>query len=326
MTAALDYGSDGKSERLPLSAAQLGIWLAHELDATGHAFKIAMYLTIHGAIEPAIFQAAARQVAREVDALRVRLGQTDGDLWQVVDPANTLSVTFVDMTSEANPEDAALAWMERDASRPVDLLRDPLVLWTLFKVAPERYLWCYHYHHVVIDGFSFSLIARRMAEVYSCLAQGLIPDQTSLVPLRVLIEEDAAYRASQQFADDREYWIRQFVGRPERVDRGLRPSWRSGSVMRETSYLEPSRIDGLHVLAQRSGLTWQRLMIVATAIHAHQATGVEDVVVRVPVTGRTSSLARRIPGMATNVVHVRLPVRGGDTLVETLRGCCRSDP
>ena len=307
-----------RSERLPLSAAQLGIWFAHQLDPTGHAFTIAECLTIRGAIDPPLFEAAARQVAGEVDALRVRLGQADGEPWQVVDPASVLTVTFLDMTGEARPQEAALAWMDQDASQSVDLLRDPLASWTLFKVAAERYLWCYRYHHLMIDGYSLPLIARRMADVYSALVQGRCPDQGELAPLRVLIEEDAAYRDSQQFHADREYWTSQFVGRAEQVNFDERPPQATDRVMRERTNLVRSRMDGLRAVAQRAGLTWPRLMIVATAVHRQRVTGVEDVVVGVPVAGRTNPLTRRVPGMATNVVHVRLTVRTGNTLAQTL--------
>ena len=53
MTSAIDYARAGPGERLPLSAAQLGIWFAHQLDPTGQAFTIAEYLIIHGTIDPA---------------------------------------------------------------------------------------------------------------------------------------------------------------------------------------------------------------------------------------------------------------------------------
>ncbi len=247
------------------------------------------------------------------------LGSLIGEPWQFVDPVNALTVTFLDMTAEPGPEDAAVAWMERDASEPVDLLRDRLAVWTLFKVATDRYLWCYRYHHLVIDGFSLSLIAQRMADVYSSLAQDLALDQSSLAPLRVLIEEDAAYRASQQFEDDRDYWVGQFVGRPGGSEIAQRTPQRSGGVLRERTHVAPSRIDELRLVAQRAGLTWPRLMIVATAIHLHRVTGLETVVVGVPVAGRTNALTRRVAGMATNLVHVCLTVRADSSLKETLQ-------
>ena len=314
--SATDHLGCASSERLPLSAAQLGIWFAHQMDPTGHAFNIAEYLTIHGAIDRCLFETAARHVAGEVEPLRARLGETLGEPWQVVDPATDLIVTFLDMTSESNPEDAAVRWMQDEAARPVDLVKGPLVSWSLFKIADNRFLWCHRYHHVVVDGFSLSLIARRMAEVYSALAQGLPPGESTLAPLRTLLEEDAAYRTSQRFEEDRTYWLGRFAARCDRTERRTESSRRYGDALRATSYLAPSTMDGLRGAAQKAQTTWPRLTIAATAIYVHRLTGVEDVVVGVPVAGRTSSITRRVPGMATNLVHVRLNVGAGDTVGE----------
>ncbi len=185
--------TDTRVVRLPLSASQLGIWFAHQVDPTGCAFNIGEYLIIHGSIDPVLFDAAARRVAEEVEALRVRIGESNGEPWQLLVPSCDWSPAFHDVTSEVCPEDAALAWMRADFARPVDLLRDPLVAWTLFKVAQNRFLWCHRYHHIVMDGFSLSLVVRRMAEVYTALAQGLIPNKNSFGPLHLLVHEGTAH-------------------------------------------------------------------------------------------------------------------------------------
>ncbi|MGH9929762.1 MAG: condensation domain-containing protein, partial [Pyrinomonadaceae bacterium] len=199
--------TDTRGVRLPLSASQLGIWFGHQLDPTGCAFNAGEYLIIHGQIDPVLFEAAARQVAGEVETLRLRFGETNGEPWQVLDTSCDWSVTFHDLTSEACPEDAALAWMRADFARSVDLLRDPLVAWTLFEVAQNRFLWCHRYHHILLDGFSLSLVVRRMDEVYTALTQGALPSGNGFGQLGLLFEDEAAYRASKQFTDDRDYWV-----------------------------------------------------------------------------------------------------------------------
>jgi Condensation domain len=55
--------------------------------------------------------------------------------------------------------------MSADLQRPTDLLRGPLFAFALFKTEADRFLWYARYHHIVIDGLSRSLIARRVADV-----------------------------------------------------------------------------------------------------------------------------------------------------------------
>ncbi len=315
--------TDTRGVRLPLSASQLGIWLAHQMDPTGHAFNAGEYLIIHGRIDPALFEAAARQVAEEVEALRLRFGETNGEPWQLLGVSCDWSVTFHDVTSEACPEDAALAWMRADFARSVDLVRDPLVAWALFKVAQNRFLWCHRYHHILMDGLSLSLVVRRMAEVYTALAHGAPPSENGFGPLHLLFEDEAAYRAPKQFADDRDCWVNCFADRPVPARLGHRPPQIHGSTLRETSYLAPPIMEGLRSAASKAGTSWPALMIATTAAYLHRMTGLRDVVIGLPVTGRTTPATQRIPGMASNVLPIRIDARTDSAAAELARNASR---
>ncbi len=314
--------------RLPLSVAQLGIWFAHQMDPTGHTYNAGEYLVIHGPIDPVLFQAAARQVTEEVDALRVRFGETDGQPWQVLDPSGTWTVTFHDLTSEACPEDAALAWIKADFARPVDLVRDRLVAWTLFKVAQDRFLWCYRYHHILMDGFSLSLVVRRMADVYTALTHGTPPGQSGFCPLHLLFEDDAAYRASKRFTDDRDYWVNLLADAPEPVRLGRRPpqihAQTPGRTLRETIRLAPSLMAGLHHAAGQAGVSWPAIMFATLAAYLHRMTGLPDIILGMPAGSRTTPTSQRIPGMVTNVLPVRIGVRPDQPITQLAQKTART--
>jgi nonribosomal peptide synthetase DhbF len=301
--------TDTRCIRLPLSASQSGVWFGHQLDPTGCCFNAGEYLIIHGPIDLEVFEAAARQIAEEVEALRLHFGETDGQPWQFLAPAPDWSVAFHDVTSETCPEDAALAWIKADFARPIDLLQGPLVMWALFKVTQNRYLWCHRYHNIIMDGFSLSLVVRRMAEVYTAMTHGLIARENSFGPVRLLFEEDALYRASKQFANDRDYWVNRFTDRLEPAWLGHRPPQMYGSVLRESSYLSPSHMDALCSAARTLGTSWHILVIATTAAYLHRITGLHDVTIGLPVTARPTPIARRIPGLAANMLPIRINIR-----------------
>ena len=62
----------------PLSTPQLGIWFAQWLNPSA-AYNIGEYIEIRGAINPALFERALRQVVAESEALRIRLTEHDGE-------------------------------------------------------------------------------------------------------------------------------------------------------------------------------------------------------------------------------------------------------
>ena len=57
---------------LPLSAAQLGIWFAQEIDPLNPVFNVGEYVEIRGALDPFLLERALRQVVAETEALRVQ--------------------------------------------------------------------------------------------------------------------------------------------------------------------------------------------------------------------------------------------------------------
>lgn len=125
--------SPGTSTEFPLSAAQLGLWFAQQLDPQNAAFNVGEYLEILGPIDPAQFEATLRQVILETELLRIRLSSARVGPWQIIVASAEWSLPFFDVSGEADPTAAALLWMSADVQRPTDLLRGPLFAFALFK-------------------------------------------------------------------------------------------------------------------------------------------------------------------------------------------------
>ena len=58
---------------LPLSAAQLGIRFAQQIDPLNPAYNVGEYIEIRGSLDPILFERALRQVVGETEALRVQI-------------------------------------------------------------------------------------------------------------------------------------------------------------------------------------------------------------------------------------------------------------
>jgi len=185
---------------LPLSAAQREIWFAEQrLNTTNRVYKIGEYVEVHGPVDPVLFEVALRRVVGEVDALHVRFVEGNDGPEQVVQPSTDWLMSFVDVSDEPDPHTAARAWMTTDMAQPMDLNRGPLFSFALIKLRPDRFVWYQGYHHIVMDRFGFSLVARRVAEMYTALAAERPCSQYVFGSLRQLLDSDSAYRASAQF-------------------------------------------------------------------------------------------------------------------------------
>ncbi|MFI6339306.1 amino acid adenylation domain-containing protein [Streptomyces sp. NPDC050535] len=329
---------------LPLTAAQSGMWYAQALDPLSPAQNTAECLEIDGPIDPELFATALRQVVAEADSLRVRVEDTPNGPRQYIADAVELPLTVHDLRSALDAQERAHgprrapdaqkahdlrrapdaqeqaeAWMRADLAEPFDLAVGPLFRHALFRVGERRWLWYQRIHHLVMDGFGYSLLVRRTADVYTALARGEEPGPRTFRPLADLVADDAEYRSSGAFDADRAHWARAFADRPEAPRLAGRGALPSRTFRRRTTYLPPATTERLRELAARSRATWPDVLIAAQALYTSRATGRPDVVLGLPMMGRMGSVALRVPGMVMNVLPLRLTVSPDATFAELVR-------
>ncbi len=302
----------------PLSTPQLGIWFAQRLNPSSAAYNIGEYIEIRGRIIPALFERALRQVVTESEALRVRITEHDGQPTQVVDSTFAWPLPTIDLSSESDPRGAAEAWMRSDLTQLVDPIRGPLFGFALFKASDELFFWYSRYHHIVMDGFAMWLFGRRVAQVYTELSFGRSGGEEAFGSLGVLLEKDQAYRASDQFAQDREFWSDYLADHPGPVGLGNgRVSAKSDRFIRQTGYLDRSNVERLRAIAQDMDTKLPQVICAAIAIFLHRLTGERELVIGLPVAARDDA-ARNVPGMVSNVLPLRLSVYPGATVAEII--------
>ncbi|QKW29935.1 amino acid adenylation domain-containing protein [Streptomyces seoulensis] len=307
------------SVELPLTAAQSGMWYAQALDPLSPAQNTAECLEIDGPLDPAVFAEALRQVVAESDALRVRVQDSPDGPRQHVRAHVELPLLVEDLRAERDPERRALAWMRADLAEPFDLAAGPLFQHALFRVGDERWLWYQRIHHLVMDGYGYSLLVRRTAEVHTALARGEQPPACRFGRLADLVEDDAAYRASEAHAADRAHWTAAFADRPEAPRLAGRGALPSRTFRRRGARLSPEATERLRDLAAGLRATWPDVLIAAQALYVSRAAGRADVVLGLPMMGRMGGVALRVPGMVMNVLPLRLAVTPEATFAELVR-------
>ncbi len=314
-----DRGRAPGGEALALSSAQLGIWFAQKLDPGSAAYNIGESIEIDGPVVLPLFERALRQVVSEAQSLRLQFSEQGGEPRQFIGEPTVWSLAIIDISAEFDVRGAAETWMKADLARPIDPMVGPLFGFALFKASATRFFWYARYHHIVLDGFGMWLVARRVAEVYTALCAGGPSHDDAFGSLSDLLNEDAAYRASAQLDEDRHYWRDALAARPEPGSLTLssRLSTKSGSFLRATAYVPSSCEIELRALATHSRTTLARVMTAATAMFLHRLSGADDAVIGVPVAAR-SARSRRIPGMVSNVLPLRLALQPGMSVAEVL--------
>ncbi|MFF3557956.1 amino acid adenylation domain-containing protein [Streptomyces tsukubensis] len=308
---------DPSAERRPLLAAQEGIWTGHLLDPESPAYNTAEYVHIHGPVDPAVFEKALRHAVAETEALNVRFVTDEtGRPWQVSAPDLRWDPHLVDLTTAADPHRAALAWMARDLDRPLDLEHDPVFGHALLRTAPDEFLWYHRVHHIALDGFGLSLVARRVAEVYTALAGDAPLGDSGFGTLESVREEEAAYRASERIAKNRAYWTERFADRPAVPSLTSRQALPARTFLRRVVDLDPAETERLRAVAGELSVTWSDVLLTVTAAYIHRVSGAPEVVLSLPSMGRLGSVSLRVPCMVRNILPLRVAVGEQDGLRE----------
>ena len=290
--------------RLALTAAQLGVWTAQELEPSSPRYNCASCVELQGAIDETLLATAVGTVLGESEALRVRFD----DAGQIVRPVPPQPLERIDTTGADDPRAAAEAWMRADLGRRVDLRSQPAVRHALIHYGPDRRLLYLRFHHIVLDGFGSALYLRRIAKVYSALAAGLPPPPAQTLSLANLVAEDRAYTGSAAHDQDRAYWHAALADRPAPISLSGRLAGHANHVLRRTVTLEPETVAAIHRLAETLDTTSSAVLIAAVSAYVARITGREQLLLSVPVPARRGKAAQATAAMLANQLPLRVAI------------------
>ncbi|MGW5918026.1 amino acid adenylation domain-containing protein [Nocardia fluminea] len=294
---------------LPLTAAQQGIWFAQHLTESS-PISVAQYVEIAGEVDAELLADACRTASREFGSGHTRLIEVDGEPRQFVDEDRGGPVSVMDLRHHADPVATARAMMVQDYSAPLDVLNDDLVTSIVFQVGEEHFLWYQRAHHIALDGFAAVTMLHRMTELYNAWVKSEEPAPCAAQDLKVIVEQDLAYRNSTRFDNDRGYWLEHLAGAPPAVSlagRVGKPTIHPALVSTE---LPEATARLLTSVALDHGQSVAPTIVAAFAAYLARMTGSDEVMLSLPVSGRHSAVLRRSGGMVANVVPLRVRVAG----------------
>ncbi|UCZ91774.1 amino acid adenylation domain-containing protein [Gordonia sp. WA4-43] len=302
--------STSSRELLPLTPAQRGMWFAETL-SHDYSVNIAQYVVIRHEPEGFdidLFVNCCEEVGRSVESPFVRLVEVDGVPMQYVDLAYDQHMDVLDFRGEPDPEAAAIAWMQAEYRRPVDLLNDQFIVISLLRVAADRTFWYNRCHHIILDGYAALSVMRRTVDRYNALRRGAERVDKPPMTMAEIVAYEDAYQTSTRRMKDREHWLTRVRDLPERVT--LSHSSANAPVVLDnivvSTQLDPGLQQRLVATARDCDSSMAVLLSAAFGAFLARMTGADDVVLSLPVTGRSTAAVKRSGGMVSNILPIRL--------------------
>ncbi len=303
-----------------LTGAQLGIWNAQRLDPESRSYLVGEVLEISGdePIDTELLTAAIRATIGEAETMRLRMIETaDGPRQYISDePVGVIPIT--DVRDERDPVAVAHALVDAERSRASEYCRlmveRPLYTYSLIRLS-DREIWCIQlYHHLIVDGYSAAMISRRVAAHYTAAKKGTDVAPTRFGSMSALVAEDEAYRAGNQFVEDRDYWRDVLTPLPALDGRGQQVTGPAERTIQVREVISADALGRLKEVADATGTTWAEALIACYGAFLHRLLGETDVVIAMPLMARVGRTALKTPAMAVNVLPLRLTIRSHDRL------------
>ena len=321
--AALVSGGDGGTRRLDLTAAQRGMWFAEHLSGD-HSVNLAHYLDIRyipGELDHDLLARCNEETGKVVESPYLRLVDSDGIPGQIIDVDYDQHVDIVDLRSEANPVAAAMTWMRAEYMRPINLLTDQLIVIALLRVADDRTFWYARGHHIIIDGYGAMNLLRMAVDRYNAARRGTELVEKPVATMAEIVADEQKYLDSSRRQTDREHWRAVMADVPERVTLSRQPgaTGLSSQNIVATSTLSPEFQARVEEVATDLGSSMAMILAAAYGAFLYRMTGNDDVLISLPVTGRSSAKIKRAGGMLSNILPVRMSGLATATVAELVR-------
>jgi amino acid adenylation domain-containing protein len=313
---------DGVVGKLPLKDDQRHLRLLHQIDEEGSlAYQNFLSYRLRGDLDVALVGRCVQQVFDRHDALRTIICR-DEDTQEIL-PALPITVPLQDFSSLAPAEREAslVTWFAEESSNPLDLYQGPLARVSLVKMAEDLHILTLTAHHIVIDGWSMSLIITEICQLYIAAKQGTSAALDPPYQFSEYLRHYAERMQTDEMMVHEAYWLGQFQDSIPVLNLPTdypAPNLRKFRGGRRTSRIDRQLVNEIQHLANQHGCTLFMTLMSVYFVLLHRLTGQQDIVVGIPSGGRSFKGSGRLVGYCTSMMAIRYQVEARLTFAEYL--------
>ncbi|PSB29399.1 non-ribosomal peptide synthetase [Stenomitos frigidus] len=308
----------------PLSPMQQGM-LFHSLHEPENGVDLEQIVcTLRENLELPLFIQAWEQVIERHPILRTSFRWSDLDEpSQQVYQGIQLPLTQYDWQDipAAEKLDRHQTYLKDDRQRGFDLAHAPLMRLALFRLADAEYRLVWTFHHILLDGRSFTLLLKEVFALYEAICQG----QTVPLPTPRPYKDYIEWLQQQDRSKAKDFW--QHLLKGFTTPTPLLPVQASSQLLDRVEHgeaqicLSAASTAALQSLAKQQDITPNTIVQGAWALLLSRYSGEEDVVFGATRACRHASLSgtEAMIGLLINTLPVRVQVSAEVSLLPWLK-------
>ncbi len=308
-------------EPAPLSFGQERLFLLDRIMPGMPAYNVPRLVRVRATLDESLLERALNAIVARHEILRTTIRLEDGAPVQEVAASARVELATLDLRGAGETAEAeAHAFLAELACRPFDLSGDVLLRAAVVHRAIDEDLLLLVNHHVGSDHASAEILFAELDELYDALGAGREPNLPELAIQYADFARWQRERLTGELLEElTDFWVDRLADAPARLDLPsdrARPAAQSYRGELCEFALRPELGDGIRALARSQSASVYMVLVAAFKTLLHRYTGVEDVVIGSPVSGRLEEEIEPLLGFFSNTLVLRTDLSGEPTFSE----------
>ncbi len=307
-------------EAFPLSEGQKALWFLNRLAPDSSAYNLVFSGKFRPLLDINAMKKAFGLLFERHPLIDVTFSTRGGEPVQVVQKGRTIDFREHDCTALNDEQLKEL--ISDHADRPFNLERGPVVRLELFRTADKAHVALLSMHHIVSDAWSIATMIQDLIEYYFSTKAGRTPQVEPIAATYYdFVNWEKAHLASESGERMFEYWRDHLAGAPAAIDLPTDRPRAAIQTFNGATYgfqFDEALTESVDALSKDNNVTLFTTLLSAYNILMHRYCQQDDIVVGVPLAGRTQSELRNSVGYFINPVPVRSVIEADPSVEDYL--------
>lgn len=294
----------------PLSEGQKALWFLHQLAPESPAYNLVFSAKIMPLVDIEVMKKAFKGLFQRHPMLDVTFHTVKGEPRQRIRRGRT--VDFREHDARRLSEEEIKHLIMQHANEPFDLANGPVVRLELFRTKDDAHITLFSIHHIVSDAWSVTMVMNDLIESYLAHRIGREPDWSEIrARYHDFVNWERSHLETESGARMLEYWKRHLEGSHLILDLPTdrpRPAVQTFNGGAMGFKLGKELTSKIIKTSESQNVTLFTTLLSAFDILLHRYCNQDDVVIGVPLAGRTQSELQDVAGYFINPVPVRSQV------------------
>jgi amino acid adenylation domain-containing protein len=313
-----------QGDAIPISLTQLELWFFDQFYPSNPIYNLPLVYRITGALDEKALEESLREIVRRHETLRSTFQVKDGQVvYAIIDePVFDFSVIDLRYIPADERETQVRQLAEKEIKQPFDLARGLLLRSKLWRLDEQEYLFIAVTHHIVADGWSFSVLTQELAALYTAFCEGK-PSPLKKLPITYsdFAQWQRQWLQGEVLESQLQFWQKHLGISPPVLKLPtdyLRPPIRTFESASKSVVISQKLTDALKVLSQQEGVTLFMTLLAAFQTLLFSYTRQENIIVSSALANRTRVETEGLIGFFVNLLPFCTNLGGNPSFRELL--------